>query len=393
MTEKTLVDRVISFIKARKDRVEKGEVNCIPLPFERFRSEIPGIEQGSYYLVSGSTKSGKSQLSNYLFIYNTIFYSFYNRDKVTPKIFYYPLEETPEVITLRFMSFLLYTLSNGKCRISPTDLKSTDSSKPLPQSVIDLLESSLYKEILTYYESVIEFQTSRNPTGVWKELKEYAENNGTTYYKSITTKDELGKDIVRKKFDYYTPNNPNEYVFIIVDHVSLIETEKGLSLRESINKLSEYLIIFRNRYNYIPVVVQQQSLETTNLDAFKANKIRPTMAGLSDSKYTGKDCTVMLGITNPHSFEIPAYLGYDITKLLGNARFLEVVLNRNGQSNGICPLYFDGAVNYFKEMPLPTDKESMGNIYLLLQKIRKTGVSFFSLSIKNIINKLQSSFK
>ena len=37
----------------------------------------------------------------------------------------------------------------------------------------------------------------------------------------------------------------------------------------------------------------------------------------------------MLGITNPFSYEIPEYLGYDITKLRGNARFLEVVLNRD----------------------------------------------------------------
>ena len=49
------------------------------------------------------------------------------------------------------------------------------------------------------------------------------------------------------------------------------------------------MIILRNRYKYIPVIVQQQSTETTNLDAFKNNKIRPTMSGLSDSKYTAKD--------------------------------------------------------------------------------------------------------
>ena len=49
------------------------------------------------------------------------------------------------------------------------------------------------------------------------------------------------------------------------------------------------MIIFRNRYNYIPVIIQQQNLETVGLEAFKQNKIRPTMAGLADSKATGKD--------------------------------------------------------------------------------------------------------
>ena len=62
-----------------------------------------------------------------------------------------------------------------------------------------------------------------------------------------------------------------------------------MSLRETINKYSEYMMIARNNYHYIPVCVQQQSYETTNLEAYKSNKIRPTMAGLSDSKYTAKD--------------------------------------------------------------------------------------------------------
>lgn len=111
-------------------------------------------------------------------------------------------------------------------------------------------------------------------------------------------------------------------------------------------------------------------METTNLDAFKQNKIRPTMAGLSDSKYTGKDCNILLGITNPYTFELPEYQGYDITKFKGNIRFMEIVLNRDGQSNGICPLFFDGATNFFSELPLPSDREMINNIYTYLNNIR-----------------------
>lgn len=57
-----------------------------------------------------------------------------------------------------------------------------------------------------------------------------------------------------------------------------------MDLRNSIKKLSEYLKIVRNKYNYIPVVVQQQNSETLSLEAFKANKIRPTQKGLADSQ-------------------------------------------------------------------------------------------------------------
>ena len=401
---KSLRERVIAGLEERRERILNGDINCIPLPFKRFQSELPGIEQETYYLISGGTKSAKTRLVNYVFVYNTIMYAYYNQGVVCPKIFYYPLEETPESITLRFMSYLLYTLS-GK-RISPTDLRSTNSEKPLDEEIIDLLRSEEYTNILDFYEEVISFMPSRNPTGVWKDIKSYADAHGIVHTKTCKYKDELGVEQIGEQFDYYESNNPNEYVFIIIDHVSLLETERNLTLRECINKLSEYMVIFRNRYRYIPVVVQQQSVETTNLDAFKNNKIRPTSSGLSDSKGPSKDCSIMLGITNPFSHELREYLGYDITKFKGEFRCLEVVLNRNGSSNGICPLFFDGAINFFGELPLPNDKENLEKVYKRLEKIRNTNQvsntkSFFayklnkkekSLHNKTILSKFAALF-
>ena len=401
---KSLRERVIAGLEERRERILNGDINCIPLPFKRFQSELPGVEQETYYLISGGTKSAKTRLVNYIFVYNTIMYAYYNQGVVCPKIFYYPLEETPESITLRFMSYLLYTLS-GK-RISPTDLRSTNSEKPLDEEIIDLLRSEEYTNILDFYEEVISFMPSRNPTGVWKDIKSYADAHGIVHTKTCKYKDELGVEQIGEQFDYYEPNNPNEYVFIIIDHVSLLETERNLTLRECINKLSEYMVIFRNRYRYIPVVVQQQSVETTNLDAFKNNKIRPTSSGLSDSKGPSKDCSIMLGITNPFSHELREYLGYDITKFKGEFRCLEVVLNRNGSSNGICPLFFDGAINFFGELPLPNDKENLEKVYKKLEKIRNTNQvsntkSFFayklnkkekSLHNKTILSKFAALF-
>ena len=380
----SLRERIITYLEERKKKVEEGKINCIPLPFTRFRQDFPGIEQGSYYLISGFTKAGKTQLMNYIFVYNTILYTYYHPNKIKPKIFYFPLEETPEAITLRFMAFLLNHLSKGKIRISPTDLKSTDERKPLKQEVLDAMNTEEFRNIMDWYEEVITFYDDRNATGVWKNLNNYAKTHGTIVNKTIEIKeiDDLGIERIttREIFDHYVPNDFDEYVLIIVDHISLLNTERDLTLRESINKLSEYMIILRNRYNYIPVIVQQQSTETNNLEAFKANKIRPTVAGLADSKYTSRDCNVMIGITNPYSHELDEYLGYQINKggvgLKGNARFMEIVINRNGNANGICPLFFDGAINDYRELPLPTDTEELNKYYNYAKSIR-TVKTFF----------------
>jgi hypothetical protein len=140
------------------------------------------------------------------------------------------------------------------------------------------------------------------------------------------------------------------------------------------------MILARDRYHYIPVVVQQQSTETTSLEAFKSNKIRPTKAGLADAKNTGNDCSCMIGITNPYSFEKPDYLGYDITTLKDRFRVIEIVLNRNGRANGLCPLLFNGAINKFEELPLPNTPE-LSNLY---NSFKKGAVSFFIKSIKSL---------
>lgn len=276
-----MIDRVINNLKERRNNVLNGEINCIPFDFTRFSNDIPGIEKDKYYLISGNTKSGKSQLTNYLFLYTPLLYAYHNPDKVRVKIFYFPLEETPENITLRFMSYLLFTLSG--IRIAPIDLKSTNSNKILPQDILDLLESEEYISILKFYEENVIFLTERNPTGIWKMMLKYVQDTGTIHYKDINiTNKETGLVETRQVFDYYEPHDIKEYVLCITDHVSLLENERGYDLRQTINKFSEYMMILRNKYHIIPIVVQQQSTETSSLEAFKNNKIRPTTAGLSD---------------------------------------------------------------------------------------------------------------
>lgn len=364
-----MIDRIINNLKTRRERVINGEVNCIPSSFTRFREDFVGIEQGKYFLVSGQTKAAKTQIATNMFMYNPLFYAYANPDKIHLKIFYFPLEESVENITLRFMSHLLAKYSDY--RISPLDLKSTNENKVVPLEALELLESEKYQNILNFYNNTVMFFEDRNPTGIQRQIKSYAEKNGTVHKKKIIiTNKETGLSEEREVFDYYEPHDPKEYVIIIVDHISLITPESNMDLRESINRLSEYMIMFRNRYNYIPVIIQQQGTETGNLEAFKNNKIRPTMSGLSDSKYTAKDCSMMLGITNPYSHELDTYLGYDIRKFKDSIRFLEVVLNREGQSNGIIALYFDGKTCTFRELPPPNDREALEKVYKYLDSIR-----------------------
>lgn len=97
-----------------------------------------------------------------------------------------------------------------------------------------------------------------------------------------------------------------------------------------------------------------------------------------------KLANVVLGLFSPYRFGLSEYLGYDITKLKDNIRFLEVIVNRDGEMGGILPLYFDGAVCYFKELPSPTDTKSINTIYSTLNKFRSVLFIILSKTIKKL---------
>lgn len=364
-----LIDNTLKSIKKNRQRILDGYLNCIPSPFRRFSNDFVGIEQSTYYTVTSMTKGGKTQFTSYLFMYWPILYSFSHPEKnLKIKILYFPLEETPERITQRFMSFVYY-MRTGK-RKSPRDLRSIKEA--LDEEVIEFFEHPENKKLLDYFEECIMFFDSTNPTGIYKDCRQYAEEHGTTHYIKIKKKDEFGVEQDAEVFSSYEPDDPDEYKLIIIDTINLIDTERGMDKRESINKLSEYLAKYlRNRYAYSPVVIQQQSAESENNEAFKLGRIRPAVYTLGDSKYPSHDANFVLGIFSPFRFGLTESFDYDIKKLRDNIRFVEVLVNRDGELGGMVALFFDGAVCDFRELPLPTDTVALDKVYKYLESIRQ----------------------
>ena len=387
----TLKDRVLSNLQERRDRILNGQLNCIPSPFKRFRNDFIGIEQSCYYCITASTKGGKSQFTSYTFIYEPLMFCYYTNKDIDLKVLYFPLEETPERILQRFISWLLFTHSKGEIRISPRDLRSTTDA--VPQEILDILQEEEIQNIINYFEEHIIFSTETNPTGIYKFCKQYAEENGTVYTKPGKYKDELGTIRETQVFDRYVQNNPNEIRLIIIDTINLIDTERGLSLKQSMDKMSEYLAKYlRNRYHYSPVVIQQQAFEGEGNDAYKLNKFKPSIANNGDSKYTARDSNIVLGLFSPFKFGLAEYEGYDIRKFKDNIRFLEVLISRDGELGGVCPLLFDGAVSAFKELPRPNEVNELNSIYEYLNKVRnprkEISKIFFSFNIKSKVKQL-----
>ena len=370
MEDNTIYNRVISDLEFRRNRVLSGKVNCIPWGLSRFEenSGIPGIEQGKYYLITANAKVGKSQIADHLFIFNALEQA--KKANITLKIFYFSLEMAAEVKMAQAMSNYLYTKYN--IRIAPVDLRSTRKQNVLSQEVLDILkkEEEYFKELtkaVTYIDDI------RHPTGIFKFMEKYALDNGIQHKKKVEWKNSRTGEVTSTVVDdYYEANNPDEYVIVIIDHISLISTEKeegrDLSLHQSITKLSSrYLVSLRNKFNYIPVVIQQQALAQESNENLKYGKLKPTADGLGDNKLTSRDVDVMFGLFSPYRHKMRMYPeqdGYDIGKFKDRIRFLEVIVSRSGGGGTIIPLYFDGAVNYFEELPRLSDTR-LENFYKL----------------------------
>lgn len=363
-----LFTRVHGQIKNRRDRILNGKINCIPWNLPRFEQECPGIEQGKFYMVTAASKAAKTQLTDWLFLYNSVQQILDNGLNIRLKVFYFTLEMSKEEKMLYCFANILYVKEG--IRVSPTDLKSTRAGGILDEEILEILNK--YEPYFKKIEEIVEFVDDvRHPYGIYNMVRKYALANGTLHYRDIVI-----DNVATPTVDYYEPNDPDEYVMIIIDHVSLISTEKRggvmLTLHESISVLSsDYLIKLRNRFNYIPIIIQQQALAGENLEHRKAGSLKPSPANLADNKLTIRDVNVAFGIFSPFRNEIPEYFGYDIGEFKDNIRFLEIMISRDGGAGTVCPLYFDGAVNYFKELPLPRDHDGMQKVKDLLQKIRK----------------------
>lgn len=382
--------RILNRLKQRQLRILSGKVNCIPSKFQRFRNDFIGIEQDCYYTITSFTKGAKTQFASDVFIFEPLMYCYNNRGEndVKLKVIYFPLEETEDRITERFMSWLLYKLKG--IRISPRDLRSTTSA--VPQEVLDILESEEFQEILDYFEEcVIIPDEAGNPTGIYKYCVRYAEEHGTVHYKKGRRKDEFGNVQEVEVFDSYEQDDPNEYRLVVIDTINLIDTERGMTMKQSMDKLSEYLAKYlRNKYHYSPVVIQQQAFDQESNEAFKLGRMRPSVAGLGDSKYTSRDSNVVLGLYSPFRFGQENCEGYDIKKLRDNFRLLEVIVNRDGEMGGLCPLFFDGAVCNFTELPHPKLTAELAKVYKYAESIRIAPVKeLLMVTIRKAITRLQ----
>jgi hypothetical protein len=364
----SIFHRVQAQAKENKKIRLAGGYTCIPWSLQRLGTVIPGIQKGRYIIVTANSKVGKTQLADFLYLYEPYEFIKTHDTNLKLKIFYFSLEMSKEEKLKQAITHKIY--KDTRTIISPEDINSEFASRILSDHAEGLIDK--YEQYFEEFEKTVTYiDNIRNPYGIYTYMREYAERNGTYYTKEgkpIPKEDFLNhstRDKALFSIDRYIPDNPNEYVIVITDHISLLTPEKGDTLHQAMGKYSSnYCLKMRNRWNYTVVNVQQQAAEQekqqyTNTGRSVINKLRPSPDGLGDNKLTGRDCDLMLGLFAPHRYGLETYperansKGYDIVKLGDNYRELSILLNRRGSGFINNHLYFNGAVNFFSELENP----------------------------------------
>ena len=369
--------RVLQDIEKKRDNRINGQINCIPWGFPRFEQECPGLEQGRSIIFTANSKVGKSQISDQMCIYSPYEYLDNNPEiDIKLKVFNFSLEMSKEEKIRQAICRKLF-IDKG-ILIDTKTLGSKRRNEILSQEILDIIKTyeayfDKFCDTVTYIDSI------KNPYGIYKMIRDYANANGKQHKKMVKfeRKQEDGSVTSTEELidDYYEPNNPNEYVVVMVDHVGLLQPEKDQDLRTAIGKYSsDYSITMRNKWNYIPVIVQQQAQAQESIENAKMDRLHPTLDGLGDNKTTQRDANIIFGLFSPFRHKIPKYPvrdGYDVTKFQDHIRFLEILGGREGGANTICPLYFHGAVNYFKELPEPTKLDEIDKVYEFMRNLNQ----------------------
>lgn len=327
------------------NRGRQGLNTGLPHGFERLTEYIPNIQQGTYYSVGGEAGSSKTSIVDNMFVLNPVDWYLDNIDNTDVKleIDIWSFEISVGNKIAKFAARKIFTefgilvdinllLSKGKNRIN-------DELYNYCISLKDHLDK--------LYDIINIIDVPMNPTGIRKHYNEYFDKHGR--YEKVTE--------YRKK---YIPNNPNLHKIAIFDHIALAKGETGyMDNKSKIDKISEDLVQQRNIHNLSSVVVNQfnRSLAIaerqmkTNNKASSAEILRPQQSDWKDSNNVAQDANIMIGIFSPNRYELPVFDDYNVARLGDRFRSINIVKNRDSNTDVSLGLAYLGEIGLFKELP------------------------------------------
>jgi len=320
-----------------------GAMNSIPTNLPKYNEYLYGLRQGSYINLIAETAVGKTSLGRHLYLH-------------TPYEEYLRIND-PTRLDVLFLDFSLEIADTINCANAISRKAYIDYNKVIPLAKIfgwgdnrlDEEETVLVNSYEDYFkafqEKVIVVDGEVSPELFHKVCLEAAKRNGRF---------EKSGNSIADCYNY-TPNNPNLYVIGLIDTVNLAE---GEAVKQTMDKLSRYAVLFRNKCNFTFIVLQQISAEIASTERGRFSSTVPVLRDAEDSRRPGKDSNIVIALHEPLRHLLPdktVFKGYDMIRMQAWLRTLHILKHREGVMNKYIPLKMSGAVSYWEQLPYAKD--------------------------------------
>ena len=348
-----------------KSNIDSGKLGLnigIPIGLPTLNYFLGGLRKKKYILLGSNTGVGKTAFVDYVYIIYPIFWLFRNKDtKKKLKVIYYSFEIDIDSKLIKWASLLLF-LDKGII-VDPDVIISAKRQKNNLNEV-EIIPEEIEMQILSlkpYFDHLEEtvdiIDTPMNPTGIRKRVLEHYMANGTLNEEKFSYKDNKTGEIVDRVKTTYIPNNTELTTLLVVDHYGLLKLENvegaGKNKKSSIDKLSEYVIELRNKYELSAILISQFNRDISDVGRQRQNKeLRPQLEDFKETSATADDADIVLAPFNPNRYDITKYRNYDLTASFNSKilRWLFILKNRGGKADVNIALRLLGECGYFEEL-------------------------------------------
>lgn len=295
---------------------QRGENVGLSTGIEKLDIAIGGIPRAASIGIAASEKVGKTTLADYIGVINPYLQAIADGTIDDLEIIYFSLEIERVEKEFKFACYFLnleYGLNEfqfmGKTyKISPNYFlgreihgKDPKTGKLIFVKVNKDHEEKLkavYKKYIVPMFGVYDangkqvqkgkitfISQPENPTGFYKYLMRFAETRGKFIHEEYDTLDANGNATKGKRIVGYTPNNKNERVLIVFDHIRKLRRERGFTMKENIDKFLEYTTEIRNLCKYTWLLIIHLNRGISNIERLKffGDTIFPTSDEVKDT--------------------------------------------------------------------------------------------------------------
>lgn len=328
-----IVDELYSKIDSGREGKNIGLKTGLP----KLDFYLGGFKKAVYTLVFSKSSVGKTAY---------VIYKLYRILKDYPdrkiKIVYFSLEISASTLLAKILCLYLEEVYG----IQITYMQLLSFINTLPDDLYKYVQEA--KEWLqSVSDKFIIYDKQLNADSFYAAMMELHKELGTF------SKSDDGKRTV------YKPKDPDLMLDVVVDHLLLVNPQKGRTKKEEMDLISTYCVRFRELCQTSFDIIAQENRQAGSVDRRKMDLQEPTLDDIQATSEPAQASDVCIALFSPLKSQLKSYHGYRVIDNedgpgMGSALRSAIILkNRYGMANKLVMLGFQGAIGKFVEIPKP----------------------------------------